>query len=675
MRRRRHYSRLHKHNTGICHFNKRFSVGCVACSTCGICFTLFVAVGIFFFFFSRPCTNDSQCQMENPCTIDSCDNGWCRNDRVENCCSSDSECGDASCYNSFCDIFQHTCRTIPKSNGSSCEDSNACTIEDKCNNGACMGKTLTCDVGNDCRSGYCKNGIGCVFHNKPNGYSCNDNNPCTSEDECYNGMCAVGYTKDCSSLDTQCTIGACDVTSGNCVALPRNNGAYCDDGQQCTENDRCDSGTCKGTHKSCQDNNPCTIDRCVEGVGCMVQHQDYGEQCIPGCLQNTDCPFEYNCFDGTCIKTYEVNNQAIRMLGYEIETCGDGKYKLEQHFVLDTQKFMIGNEVRYRIVKSTNDINAHPQYAPLGFGNEVKHLAFSNFGTDTARTAFTISTKCQRFDASNCAYLFTNREFRFAAKMHDCLDITGPLAQNCLDPNHVIWASISTSISSCGHFPGHVNVNYPRGNAVLYYNNQYFRKGLNQWQFNVYDDDRKGYVGIETDLYNRPDQYAVITDMRICQANAIHYLAQCVDGTNHSECYNTGCFNWDPIDSPLGWQMDVIKGGEVTSMALSSEFEASGCYGNSQYDATSSTICTWDKCNSLSMDDNFRFKFRPMHNILTLMNDIFIFDIRYKHVFCGVHTRRRRLLTANQSNANYTTNFSFSEGHYSMAVFQFQKAN
>ena len=120
--------------------------------------------------------------------------------------------------------------------------------------------------------------------------------------------------------------------------------------------------------------------------------------------------------------------------------------------------------------------------------------------------------------------------------------------------------------------------------------------------------------------------------------------------------------------------MDIIKGGEVTSMALSSEFEASGCYGNSQYDSSSSTICTWDKCNSLSMDDNFRFKFKPMHDILTLMNDIFIFDIRYKHVFCGVHTRRR-LLSVNQSNANYTSNFSFSEGHYSMAVFQFQKAN
>ena len=58
-------------------------------------------------------------------------------------------------------------------NGSSCVDNNACTINNICNNGVCEGKTLTCAVENQCRTGFCQNGVGCVYKNKPNGFSCN----------------------------------------------------------------------------------------------------------------------------------------------------------------------------------------------------------------------------------------------------------------------------------------------------------------------------------------------------------------------------------------------------------------------------------------------------------------------------------------------------------------------
>ena len=218
---------------------------------------------------------------------------------------------------------------------------------------------------------------------------------------------------------------------------------------------------------------------------------------------------------------------------------------------------------------------------------------------------------------------------------------------------------MSTSISSCGEFPGHVNVNYPRGHAVVHYNNQTFRKGLNQWLFNIFDDDRIGYIGIETDLINATHGLSMITDMKVCQLNYHHYLAQCVDGTNHSECYNTGCFNWDPQDSPMSYELDIIVNGEVTPLAMTSNFQASGCYHNDEYDSALSTICATDKCdNSLEMDDYFRFKFRPFTDIGTLVHDIFVFDVKYRQIYCDFHGRRRLL-------SSETTD------HYAMAVVKF----
>lgn len=632
-RRKRNFIKLHKHNPGMCHFNRGFAYTCML--VCGsICIFLFmVTIILFFMFFSRPCSHDTQCQTKNPCSLDVCTNGWCDHRKIEECCVQDSDCGKTDCYQSFCDSFRHVCQSVPKMNGSSCSTGNSCEIDETCQNGRCMGKTLTCELNNQCRTGQCQGGIGCVFHNEPDGITCDDANPCTSSDECYGGMCAVGYSKDCSHVNTECSIGACDVTSGNCIALSRNDGMPCDDGIACTENDVCNAGVCQGVEKSCNDNNPCTIDRCHEEIGCMIQHQDYGETCIPGCAEHNDCPLDYNCFDGTCIKTQSIENQHIRMIGYEIDDCSSElEKKLNLHFVLDTEKFIIGNEVRYRVVKSIDDITPHPQYSDLGFGNSVANIAHSDFGNGMARTTFTISTDCQRFDQSNCAFLFTNREFRFALKVHDCISIDGAQASECIDPMHSIWSSISTSISSCSMFPGHTNTDVVRGEAVVYYDSQYYRTGLNQ--FEIKNSDVFGWLGIETSLYDRDDAYSVITDMRLCQARDDHYLSQCVDGTNHSTCYNTGCFNWDSMDSPLAYKVDLVVDGEVTAIARSGTFSAGGCYMNDNYDATSEEICTWDKCDSLGMDDNFRFNFKPLGE-LDASGNVYIFDVRYKHVFCN----------------------------------------
>ena len=597
--------------------------------------------------YARPCLRDSHCQTRNPCTLDTCEKNWCVHTMVDNCCLSDNDCGRSGCYTTFCDMYRHTCQAYPKDNGTACDDGNACTVDNTCMDGVCVGKTLTCNVENQCRSGTCEKGIGCVFENAPNGVLCDDSNPCTSADECYNGMCAVGVQKDCTSLDTMCSVGACDVTTGDCIRTSINEGMLCDDGVVCTINDRCTNGVCQGETRTCFDNNPCTINRCTEDVGCVVEHTDDNETCIPGCLIDADCPLSYNCLDGTCLQTEELDNQHIRMIGYEIESCNASFRRLSQHFVLDTERFTVGNDTRYRVVKSAADITVHPLYSDLGFGSSIVNFAHNDFGNGIARSTFTIKTACQPFNEVNCAYIFTHREFRFALSMHDCVDISGPLALGCIDPSHSIWASISTSISSCSMFGGHIEMDHPRGTAVLHFNETFYR-GKEVEILNIdYDaPEVRGTVGIETNMFNATGVYAVITDLRVCKPKSSHYMRHCVDGTNRTTCANMGCFGWDPLDSPLGWQVDIISGREVTAVALSDTFFADGCYENDDYNADTPTICTWNKCTRLGLDDSFEFSFRPFLDSIPF--NTFVFDVKYRYHACNLHGRRRLLSTSDE---------------------------
>ncbi|MEW5853229.1 MAG: hypothetical protein AB2A00_30895, partial [Myxococcota bacterium] len=52
------------------------------------------------------------------------------------------------------------------------------------------------------------------------------------------------------------------VLSTGCA--PADEGLPCDDGLDCTINDRCAMGTCAGTSRSCDDSNPCTTGTCIE---------------------------------------------------------------------------------------------------------------------------------------------------------------------------------------------------------------------------------------------------------------------------------------------------------------------------------------------------------------------------------------------------------------------------
>ena len=66
--------------------------------------------------------------------------------------------------------------------------------------------------------------------------------------------------------DNPCTDDSCD--TGVCIYS--NNDALCDDGDICTQVDRCVAGSCEGSSEmSCPaDDNPCTLEFCDPVLGC-----------------------------------------------------------------------------------------------------------------------------------------------------------------------------------------------------------------------------------------------------------------------------------------------------------------------------------------------------------------------------------------------------------------------
>ena len=92
---------------------------------------------------------------------------------------------------------------------------------------------------------------------------CDDGNMCTS-DACLADGCA-NVVVNCDDGNV-CTLDSCEVDQG-CRNLP-NNGAPCDDGITCTDNDQCAGTTCVGApivgccldDAGCEDGDLCTND-------------------------------------------------------------------------------------------------------------------------------------------------------------------------------------------------------------------------------------------------------------------------------------------------------------------------------------------------------------------------------------------------------------------------------
>jgi uncharacterized repeat protein (TIGR01451 family) len=246
------------------------------------------------------CVGHSVCDDNNPCTDDS-------GDEFNNCACSNT------------------------SNFGPCDDGNACTTGDTCNDqNACVGGAAPdCDDGNACTADSCDPQVGCVH----TAITCDDNNACTV-DTCDSGTGCV-YTDNSAACNDNnaCTTDSCNPASG-CVNTNNNN--PCDDGNACTMGDACGGGSCQaGAPVVCNDNNGCTDDSCNPASGCVYTPNtascDDGNACTNGdvcgggtCHSGapTVCSASDQCHDaGVCNPGSGVCSNPAKPNG---TTCDDG---------------------------------------------------------------------------------------------------------------------------------------------------------------------------------------------------------------------------------------------------------------------------------------------------------------------------------------------------------------
>ena len=305
------------------------------------------------------------CDDGNPCTENVCISGECKNSLkdlaelvVEDClCDEDDDCvpleDDDLCNGTLvcdteaeiptCLVDEETIVTCTLTEGLApecnvpvcnpetgdcsvdfinqnepCSDGDACTWQDGCSEGNCIGISYSCDDPDQCEIalGATCNGDGtCTYETASmDGTPCNDGDECTTGEACQGGACVGGSAVSCDD-GNGCTDDACDPLSG---CTHTNNSANCSDDDPCTTNDHCDDGACVtfGT-LDCEDGNECTDDSCVQGVGC-----DY----VPGneggdCQNNTGI-----CMSGTCCVTNCTSKDCgDDGCGGSCGTCGSGK--------------------------------------------------------------------------------------------------------------------------------------------------------------------------------------------------------------------------------------------------------------------------------------------------------------------------------------------------------------
>jgi hypothetical protein len=227
--------------------------------------------------------NVAACDDGDACTTnDTCALGACVGGAPPNC-----DDGNA-CTDDLCDPATGC---VNANNVAACDDGSACTTNDTCSGGSCVGGPAPdCDDGNPCTDDTCDPVLGCV--NTNNTAACDDGDACTTDDTCSAGVCVGGAPPNCDDGNV-CTDDSCDPATG-CVNT--NNVAACDDGDACTTNDTCAAGACVGgTPPNCDDGNVCTDDSCDPATGCVNTNN------VAACDDGDACTTNDTCAAGACV--------------------------------------------------------------------------------------------------------------------------------------------------------------------------------------------------------------------------------------------------------------------------------------------------------------------------------------------------------------------------------------
>lgn len=219
---------------------------------------------------SGACAGTSySCDDQRACTADACKgDGTCTNAIVSGWCLIGGACiaDGVTSPGEECLACRPTLSSTeyrPVINGTACNDETACTMNDKCTAGSCLGTAYTCNDGKPCTSDACKGDGSCLAPIDPGS--------CLIGGVCYDDGDTLG------SGASACLV--CDSEVSQQSWLP-NDQAPCDDGVACTAGDACSGSTCGGAAYSCDDGNACTLDSCKgDGTCNNIQASD---TCIIG---------------------------------------------------------------------------------------------------------------------------------------------------------------------------------------------------------------------------------------------------------------------------------------------------------------------------------------------------------------------------------------------------------
>lgn len=256
---------------------------------------------------SNHCIMPSDCDDQDPCTIDICD-GICQ--------WKDVDCDDGDkCTNDICDPRAGGCIHMqiqdcknPCQNDKDCDDNDACTV-DLCKGGKCISTPFVCNDNNECTKDYCDKSNGCIYESIPDCIphtcekveDCDDKNLCTL-DKCLDTKKCSYFVIDCDDKD-DCTKDYCESQVGCVHILDFSNPSCgciydtdCKDNNACTQ-EKCEKGKCSYPPVNCNDNDPCTLDYCDVMIGC--KHQPISG-CVTPCQDDSMCEDDDKCTLDKC---------------------------------------------------------------------------------------------------------------------------------------------------------------------------------------------------------------------------------------------------------------------------------------------------------------------------------------------------------------------------------------
>ncbi len=176
---------------------------------------------------------------------DQCPSGFC----------VDGVCCNAACDAGACDACSiaagaptdGTCAPVP--DGAACNDGNACTQADSCQAGVCAGDSpVLCAPADQChQAAACDAATGaCSVLSRADGTGCDDGDACTLSDTCQDGVCVGDSPVVCAPPDQCHQAAACDPATGACDYPDQPDGTVCDDQALCAQGDACVAGACVG---------------------------------------------------------------------------------------------------------------------------------------------------------------------------------------------------------------------------------------------------------------------------------------------------------------------------------------------------------------------------------------------------------------------------------------------